>query len=100
MLIQRSISPIISTLYHLISNLDIFLAKNENSRKSQDLKERKRCKEGVFKSNENAKRRLRAKRNGITANGVRKRYMCLFTSILGNDKKGCEIVWFRKAFTM
>jgi len=56
MLIQRSISPIISTLYHLISNLDVFLAKNENSRKSQDLKERKRCKEGVFKSNENAKR--------------------------------------------
>lgn len=48
----------------------------------------------------NAKRRLRAKRNGITAKGVRKRYMCLFTSILGNDGKGCEIVRFRKAFTM
>jgi len=50
--------------------------------------------------NKNAKRRLRAKRNGITAKGVRKRYMCLFTSILGNDGKGCEIVRFRKAFTM
>lgn len=55
---------------------------------------------GCLLRNKKAKRRLRAKRNGITAKEVRKRYMCLFTSILGNDGKGCEIVWFRKAFTM
>lgn len=55
---------------------------------------------GCLLRNRKAKRRLRAKRNGITAKGGRKRYMCLFTSILGNDEKGCEIVGFRKAFTM
>lgn len=60
----------------------------------------KRAETGCLLRNRNAKRRLWAKRNGITAKGVRKRYMCLFTSILGNDKKGCEIVRFRKAFTM
>ena len=60
----------------------------------------KRAETGCLLRNRKAKKRLRAKRNGITAKGVRKRYMCLFTSILGNDKKGCEIVRFRKAFTM
>ena len=60
----------------------------------------KRVETGCLLRNKKAKRRLRAKRNGITAKGVRKRYMYLFTSILGNDGKGCEIVRFRKAFTM
>ena len=55
---------------------------------------------GYLLRNRKTKKRLRAKRNGITAKGVRKRYMYLFTSILGNDGKGCEIVRFRKAFTM
>lgn len=60
----------------------------------------KRVETGYLLRSKNAKRRLRAKRNEITAKGVRKRYMCLFTSILGNDGKGCGIVRFRKAFTM
>ena len=60
----------------------------------------KRAETGCLLRNRKAKRRLWAKRNGITAKGVRKRYMYLFTSILGNDKKGCGIIRFRKAFTM
>jgi len=60
----------------------------------------KRVETGCLLRNGKAKRRLRAKRKTIVARRFWQGAMYLFISILGNDGKGCEIVWFRKAFTM
>jgi len=60
----------------------------------------KRAETGCLLRNGKAKRQLRAKRKTIVARRFWQGAMSLFISILGNDKKGCEIVRFRKAFTM
>ena len=60
----------------------------------------KRVETGCLLRNKKAKRRLRAKRNGITAEGFRQRYIRLIISGLQMARKVYEIIRFRKPFTM